>query len=350
MATQAANSISAVRAGARWSLPRTNGNAAGVVEILGAPDRTKSHFVKSLLVVGGSTGDGFQFLRRAHPLLGAAAQNITITDAATLQMATGDFSVELWFRWVSGTVAAVPGLLAKGGATEGYLLELTAAGLPKFTFGDSDESKAVTGTINVADGKWHHICAVVDRGTGPANTVYLYVDGKLNTSATDATVEGNTNANATDVTLTGVDNVSFGVCGVGIYKGLALAAATVLARVAPIGNQIRNEVTAPAPGSGVKFTGGETSLQCGLNMDEGTGTAFYDATGTHTVAGTGNTWETEDGLPLGLRPLPNTILIPATGTTLDIAFDPPLEIGNGNPLRTLETDGSFTVQINGETR
>jgi len=108
--------------------------------------------------------------------------------------------------------------------------------------------------------------------------------------------------------------------------------------------------TAPAPGMGVKFTGSETSLVCGLNMDEGESTAFYDVTGVNAGTGTSNTWDTNDGLPLGQNSLPPTIEYPAVGTFLDVAFDPPLQIGAGNPIRTLETDGSFEIQLSGFTK
>lgn len=350
MATQAANSISTARAGTPFSVRRINGNGAGVFEILGAPDRGRSHHLKSMQIVGGSADDGFNILRRACLKLGAAAQNITITDAAGVQMGTGDFSLELWFRWVSGTVAAVPALVSKLSGTEGFLLELTAAGLPKFTLGDADESIAVTGTKKVVDGIWHHIAVTVDRTAGPSNAIVLYIDGVSNASTTDLTIEGTSAAAAANITMTGVNSVSFALAGVGLYKALALAAATVLARFAPLRlNQVPGG-SGVTHGSGVKFTGDETSLAVGLNLDEGAGTTLYDATGVHTVAGTGNTWDETDGLPLGQNALTPTIKFPAVGTVLDVGFDPPLEIGKGNPLRTLETDGSFEVQFNGETR
>jgi hypothetical protein len=350
MGAQNANSIPAVQAGTPWSIRRVNGAAAGVVELLGAPDRAKQYIVKSIQVEGGSADDGFTLLRRACAKLGAAAQNITITDGATLQMGTGDLSVEILFRWVSGTLAAVPGLISKLSGTEGWKLELTAAGLPKFTFGDADESASVTGTRNVADGQWHHLCATLDREAGPTNALVLYIDGVADNTASDTTVEGTSSAAATDVTLTGVDNVSFVLCGLGIYKGLALAATTVAARFAATSLASAAAGAGIARGRGVKFGGDETNLSCGLNMDEGTGTALYDATGTNNGTGTGNTWDITDGLPLGYKAMPPTIQFPAAGTPLDLQFNPGLEIGPGNPLRTLETDGSFEVQITGVTR
>src|SRR4030042_1286891 len=111
-----------VNVGSPFCITRINANAAGSFEILAAPDRGQSHYLDSVTVNKGSSGDGFNLLRRACAKFTAANNTITVTDAAGLQMATGDFSLELWFRWVTGTLAAGPALAPKISGTDGYRL------------------------------------------------------------------------------------------------------------------------------------------------------------------------------------------------------------------------------------
>jgi hypothetical protein len=346
-----------VNVGTPFSITRVNADAAGVVEVLAAPSGEQSHYIDSVLMSQGnpwdpSNPDGCTILRRACPVLNSATDTITVTDAAGLKMSTGDFSIEMWVCWISGTLAAIPYLLKKQAGTEGYLIETTAAGLPKVTFGDSDESASLTGTRNICDGFWHHIAVTVDRDVVAG--FILYVDGvAVATSATGATnpvlIESGVDATGQNVVVTGIASVTIRVCGVGLYKGLALSAATVAARFKRA-CQHSPYTAQPSIGRGVKFTGSETSLSCGLNLDEGTGTTGYDATSNACNATLANcTWTDQDGLPLGTMVAPNSLFIPSDGPLVQVSFDPPLCMGNGNPIRLLETDGLWQATISGHT-
>jgi hypothetical protein len=343
--------------GTPFSITRVNDGTAGVVEVLAAPSGPNSHYIDGIAVSQGdpwdpSNPDGFTVLRRSCAVLNSATDTITVADAATIKMATGDFSLELWLCWITGTLAAIPALLSKFAGTEGYKIETTAAGLPKVTFGDADESVSLTGTRNICDGRWHHIAVSVDRDVVAG--YILYVDGvAVTTSATGATnpvaIEGGVDAAATNLVLTGVASVTFRVCGVGVYKAKALTEAEVLARYKK-GLQLSSYTPVQSAGRGAKFVGDETGLVCGLNLDEGTGSIGYDMTSNSNDATLVNvTWTDQDGLPLGIEAAPNLIFIPSSGPLNSVQFNPPVRMGRGNPIRLLETDGAWQATITGHT-
>jgi len=283
----------------------------------------------------------------------ANTDTLTIADDTSLQMATGDFSLDLWFRWVTGTVAQVGGLVSKFSGTEGYKLEITDAGLAKFTFGDADESVSLSSTTVVTDGWWHHICVTVDRSEKTG--FVLYVDGVAEATSTDATadptdIEGAVSAAATDLTMTGIASVTFHVSNLGIYKAKALSAAEVATLFGAA--VFSKPSTVKAKGTGTKYTGEETSVVVAMPLDEGTGTVCYNMV-SGTVDGTlsGVTFA-DDGVPFDDETLVNLgPFVWATGVPArDVTFPHPIKIGRKNPIRVLETDGSFNLILFGCTK
>lgn len=342
-----------------WSVTRRNDNTAGVVEVIGAPTPPYSHYITDLVISQGQPWDvddpdGFTILRRQCPYLDSGTDTITVTDHATLQMATGDLSLELWFRWVSGAVAAVPGLLSKlAGGNDGYLIELTSLGLPKVTIGDGVATAVLTGTRPVSDGIWHHICVTCDRNV--AAGLILYIDGQANAVSVDGeasdptAVTGNVTGTGTNLVMTGVASRGFCVAGVGVYKGLALAAATVVDRFSQRTGGLVLNAPYQSTGAGKKFSGSETSLSCGLVLDEGNGSIGYDMTSNSNDATLANVTWYDDGFPFGDLIMQNSLMFPAYSVLSSVKFQKPMKIGAGSPLRLLETDGSWQVTINGYT-
>ena len=344
-------STSAANLGRNWAITHVNGNSAGVTELVGAPALGQSHYIKGIVMSGGANADSIQFLRRRCLKFTALNNTLTVADGATLQMAAGDFSVELWFRWVTGTVAAVAGLLSKKGATEGYLFSISSAGKPVFTVADSDESVVLTGPASVCDDRWHHLCATVDRSE--AAGFILYVDGYAVASGDPTAIEGNVSAAGTNLIATGIANVTLHVANIGIYKALALSAATVLA------NMNRDSRAYNAPGFGKKLTGSETSITCALPLDEGTGSTCYDMTANNNDGTVANAGWAEDGLTFEAATQMNVGPIHCgnvTGAAYDLAPrvisfpDFGIRIAEQCPVRILETDGSFVLILMGETR
>jgi hypothetical protein len=102
--------------------------------------------------------------------------------ARTVNMDTNNFLIEA----VLQTRAATGTVVSKADAQTGYILDLVG-GKPRLRLMAGTATSTTTASQNIADGKWHHIVAEVDRGKGVA----LYVDGKkVTASTTGADVSG----------------------------------------------------------------------------------------------------------------------------------------------------------------
>jgi len=93
------------------------------------------------------------------------------SERRTLVMDTNSFLIEAVFK----VNAAKPGLIASQmDGTAGYALGIDAKGQPMLTMKSGGKTVAVTGKVTVADGRWHHLLAEVDR---KSRNVALYLDG-----------------------------------------------------------------------------------------------------------------------------------------------------------------------------
>jgi len=90
----------------------------------------------------------------------------------TLDMGANNFLIETVFKTDAGHTN---GVLAAKSAQAGYELSVGNDGGPCLTLLAGSAKAAVTSTVKVNDGKWHHLLAEVDRAAGNAT---LYVDGK----------------------------------------------------------------------------------------------------------------------------------------------------------------------------
>ncbi len=80
-------------------------------------------------------------------------------------------------------------IVSKHDGQAGYRLDVTDAGAARLTFGGGGASVEVAGKAKIADGRWHHVLAEVDRQAGVAT---IYVDGQ-----TDATKRFDLDVSAT---------------------------------------------------------------------------------------------------------------------------------------------------------
>ncbi len=89
----------------------------------------------------------------------------------TVDMDTNNMLVEVYFK----TKRAGSVLVSKLSDEAGYMLDMDAAGNPRLTLRSGGKDGVHMGASVVADGKWHHLIAEVDRSAGE---VAIYVDGK----------------------------------------------------------------------------------------------------------------------------------------------------------------------------
>ena len=358
-----------MKCGPNWPVTHLNGNAARSTTLLNGPGISQSHWVTGYILDGLTDDDGFHLCRRSC-LKFDTTDTWTAADTGTVfdtgdEAADGHMSIELW-TYIPTATGAHATLLKRGDeSSDGWLLEVTAAGLPKFTIHDSAAAATITGTTNIFD-KWSLITVVFERDS--ATGLKIYVDGvddqstAVSTAALDLTCDG-----GTTVVSTGVSNKVNYLGPVGIYIGSSavLSAATILSNY--------------NSGYGRKYDGSETGLVGGWNNDEGTGTLCYNILSATSVLSTvsGTAWTparqanstaalTVMGPPFGSL---NEKNLSQAGEQLDVVgkfgtgalstngvwspvvatFPQAIKIGRDNPLRILETNGAFTLKLWGFT-
>jgi len=94
---------------------------------------------------------------------------LTVADNAALRPGTGNFTIEAWvFRTASGAAHTI---YAKGGASTGFVFQITSGNVLRFT----NTTTNIDSTGTVAANTWVHV-AVVREGTG-TNQLKLYING-----------------------------------------------------------------------------------------------------------------------------------------------------------------------------
>lgn len=330
-----------------WPVSHLSGSTTGVSQLLSAPGRNQSHYLTGFLLSGGLTAEGFNILRRSCVELDAAGEKITIPGNAALEPADGDFSIEFWCKITNGQKTIANMIHKDDGLDQGYFAELTSTGVLKFTMGDGTHVATITGNTVINDGKWHHIVVTCDISEGDG--LNLYLDGVADATAVDPTGVSGCTGGATDFTINGAADKEWWISTYGLYKALALSAATVLDRY--------------NAGVGYKYTGSEAGLSVAINIDEGVGTVCYDKVAANNGAITNATWKS-DGIPIDGDTLPviDKILcgletqVDTTGSYVIgnamVEFPHAIKIGRNNPLAILEASGStgsFTLILFGFT-
>lgn len=354
------------KSGTNWPIVHLNGNTAKSTTLLNGSGGSSGHWITGYQLDGAlATGDGFHLLRRSCLYFDTndtwtAADGGALLDIAN-EAAPGHFAIEMWV-YVPTATGAVAGLLTRASVgTEGFTLEITSAGVVKFTIKDGTTSITITGSSSVFGG-WHFITVVGERDS--ATGLNLYVDGAADaTAVTTATMNDAIDAAGTLV-CTGIANKDMWVGPIGFYTGSSanLSAATVLANY--------------NNGIGRKYDGSETGLSLAWNNDEGTGALCYDIKNVDgyksTVSGTawspskqsgGTAAVKKCGPPFrkqyeddAVNPLPavglfGTGILTTAGVmnAIAVTFPQAIEIGRNNPVRILETNGAFSLTLFGFT-
>ncbi len=346
-----------------WPIVHLNGNTAKSTTLKNGSGRA-NYFISGYQLDGAlATGNGFYLLRRSCLYF---ASNNTWTGAnggALLDWTddtAGHFTLEMWVN-IPVATGAVSALLVRGSASDGWVLSVGATGVVTFTVDDSNIGTAltITSTSSILGG-WHLITVQCERAS--TTGLKLFIDGLADATAkTTALLTEAVNPAATLV-CTGESSDDMWVGPIGIYHGTdaVLSAATILANY--------ND------GLGRKYHGSETGLVLAWNNDEGTGSLCYDIKNVDgykaTVSGT--TWSPSKqsgataeilkcGPPFSKKyeddadnPLPTlgffgTGILTTQGVmnAIVVTFPEAIEMGAGNPVRILETNGSFSLILYG---
>jgi len=335
-----AQEVRPIKPGNNWPISHLNGGSAGKTELLAAPGPALSHYITGFILSGGADGDGFNLIRRSCVQLYGTNAVITIPDsAANTRFGTGDFSLSFWFKWYSGAVAAMSGLLSKADGSDKYVIELTSSGTIKATIGDGTHTASVTGSRSVVDGNWHFICLTVDRDVSTG--MKLYIDAIVDSSADPTAVTGNVNGGGTgsDLTMTGIAARVQYISVLRVLKGTAMSASGVAAYYA----------------NGIGSKDKDYSAEMLWQLDEGTGSTAYDSGGTLDATLANINW-VDDGIPIDPHTLPMIDKISCGVLTtsgvfdgLGVLFPHAIKMGRNNPVNILETDGGFTLILFGFT-
>jgi len=117
---------------------------------------------------------------------------LSIADSATIRFGTGAFTIQGWVY--RGAAGATHTIAAKGGASTGWVLQITSTNVLRFT----DTTTNIDTTTTIPASTWAHV-AVVRTGTG-ANGLKLYIN-----AVDSATGTSGTNFNQTEALNIGAD-------------------------------------------------------------------------------------------------------------------------------------------------
>jgi hypothetical protein len=106
---------------------------------------------------------------------------LIVPDSPDLKLGTGNFTIEFWVYLASGDTGSNRGLVAKGGASTGWLVSLNTTQKVVFTYTTS----TITSSGAITTNAWNHI-AVVREGTG-SNQTKIYIGGTNDGTGTVST-------------------------------------------------------------------------------------------------------------------------------------------------------------------
>ena len=111
---------------------------------------------------------------------------LSIADSAAIRFGTGTFTIQGWVY--RGAAGATHTIAAKGGASTGWVLQITSTNVLRFT----DTTTNIDTTTTIPASTWAHV-AVVRTGTG-ANGLKLYINAVESATGTSSTDFSQTNA------------------------------------------------------------------------------------------------------------------------------------------------------------
>jgi len=131
---------------------------------------------------------------------------LSVADNSNLRLGTNAFTIQGWvYRNASG---AAHSIIAKGGASTGFVLQVTSTNILRFTHGTTN----VDTTTTIPASAWTHIAAV--RTNTSTNGFQLYING-----VSSATATVSTDFNQTDTLYAGADRSAANVMN-GFISGL----------------------------------------------------------------------------------------------------------------------------------
>jgi hypothetical protein len=217
---------------------------------------------------------------------------LSVADNTNLRFGTNAFTIQAWvYRNASG---ATHSIIAKGGASTGYVLQVTSTNVLRFTHGTTN----VDTTTTIPASAWTHVAAV--RTNTSTNGFQLYINGVSSATATVAT-----DFNQTDTLYIGSDRSAANVMN-GYISGLKYT------------NGTAESISVP--------TGPPTATTNVALLTNFTNAGIYDATSKNDLETVGNAQISTTQSKWG----GSSISFDGTGDWLLIPDQPPQRIGTGN--------------------
>ncbi|NBW19392.1 MAG: LamG domain-containing protein [Caulobacteraceae bacterium] len=217
---------------------------------------------------------------------------LSVADNSNLRLGTNAFTIQGWvYRNASG---AAHSIIAKGGASTGFVLQVTSTNILRFTHGTTN----VDTTTTIPASAWTHIAAV--RTNTSTNGFQLYING-----VSSATATVSTNFNQTDTLYAGADRSAANVMN-GFISGLKYTNGTAESIAVP---------TEPPTAT--------TNVALLLNY---TNAGIYDATSKNDLETVGNAQISTAQSKWG----GSSMAFDGTGDWLLISDQPIQRIGTGN--------------------
>lgn len=217
---------------------------------------------------------------------------LSVADNANLRFGTSAFTIQAWvYRNAAG---ATHSIIAKGGASTGFVLQVTSTNVLRFTHGSTN----VDTTTTIPASSWTHVAAV-RTGTG-ANGFQLYING-----VSSATATVSTDFNQTETLYVGADRSAANVMN-GYISNVKYTNGTAETITVP---------TAPATAT--------TNVALLLNFING---GIIDNTADNVLETVGNAQISTSVKKYGT----GSIAFDGSGDTLTIPASPDIEFGGGN--------------------
>lgn len=137
----------------------------------------------------GSAVPDYGVVRKSMDASGG--DGVVVPDHSILAVGSSDFSVEMWIRSDSFQPGDVSFLDKRSGSGVGYRAFL-GNGVFEFSIDDGADAHTTSSGVDITDGMWHHVAAVVTRGVDTR----LYVDGTLVATGASAGVAGSLSSGA----------------------------------------------------------------------------------------------------------------------------------------------------------
>jgi hypothetical protein len=156
---------------------------------------------------------------------------LTSADNTSLQMGTGDFTIEGWVY--VNAIGTAYGIVSKGAASTGWSVNITSGNKLQFSY----TATVLTGTTSLAASTWYYF-AVVRSGSGTGN-LKIYFNGTVDaTSAGSVTDNFNqTNILYVGASRTGTTPLNGYIDDLRITKGVARYTADFVAPLGPFPNK-----------------------------------------------------------------------------------------------------------------